>query len=86
MIGLGLKFPDDENRELDLEKSIEFAERHFGAILDKVVKHKQEEAVKEFVKKIKEKRKWDIDIPDYVLIADIDNLVAEMTERMGVTE
>lgn len=56
MIGLGLKFPNDENRELDLQKSIEFAERHFGAVLDKVVKHKQEEAVKEFTEKIIRKK------------------------------
>lgn len=70
MIGLGLKFPDDENRELDLEKSIEFAERHFGAVLDKVVKHKQEEAVKEFAEKIIRRKAevteyWKNDVKQY---------------------
>ncbi|MBQ5601818.1 MAG: hypothetical protein IIU77_03225 [Clostridia bacterium] len=70
MIGLGLKFPNDENRELDLQKSIEFAERHLGAVLDKVVKHKQEEAVKEFTEKIIRKKSeiieyWKNDVKQY---------------------
>ena len=36
------------------------------------------EAVKEFAERLKEKKQWDVDIPDYVYVEDIDNLVKEM--------
>ena len=38
------------------------------------------EAIKEFAERLKEKKYGDFDIPDYVLVADIDNLVKQMTE------
>ena len=39
------------------------------------------EAIKEFWEKVKTKKQWDVDVPDYVFISDGDNLVKEMTEQ-----
>lgn len=94
MTGLGLKFPNDENRELDLQKSIEFVERHLGAVLDKVVKHKQEEAVKEFTEKIIRKKSeiieyWKNDVKQYRAMKgysdiehDVDNFLRGYNEAV----
>lgn len=39
------------------------------------IKHK---GIKEFWNKLKQKKQWDVDISDYVLVDDGDNLVKEM--------
>lgn len=36
------------------------------------------QGIKDFVEKLKQKRQWDVNIPDYVFIADINYLVNEM--------
>jgi FtsZ-binding cell division protein ZapB len=46
--------------------------------LDKLNETVKAEAIKEFAERLKEKKQWDVDIPDYVYVEDIDNLVKEM--------
>lgn len=40
-----------------------------------------EAGVKEFAERLKGKRHWDVDIPDYVFVKDIDEIKKEMTEE-----
>lgn len=41
------------------------------------------EIIKEFWEKAKEKQKWDVDIPNYVIVADGDNLLKEMEQSVN---
>ena len=36
--------------------------------------------IKEFWHKLKQKKKWDIDMPDHIYVSDGDNLLKELTE------
>ncbi len=36
------------------------------------------EAYKEFAEKLKCMKKWNVDLPDFVFVSDIDNLLKEM--------
>lgn len=48
---------------------------------DYKLKRAKTEAIKEFWEKLKERRQWDVDIPEYVFTASGDNLVKEMAEK-----
>lgn len=63
-----------KNAEIErLEK-----ENHSFADIGKLYSEIKSEAIKEFWDKLKEKRLWDVDIPDYVFVYDGDDLVKEM--------
>ena len=52
----------------------------YGTAVDKdrFLRQAKSEAIKEFAERLKLNGYWDIDLPDYVFVDDIDNLVKEM--------
>ena len=61
-------FAEDQREEIRKEVSI----------LQADVKKLKSEARKEFWHKLKQKKKWDIDMPDHIYVSDGDNLLKEM--------
>ena len=47
--------------------------------LDRPLVEIKHEAYREFADKVKERKQWDVDIPDYVFVSDIDNTLDELT-------
>lgn len=54
----------------------DIAEAYFNGIKD---------GCRVFAEKIKKLKQWDVDIPDYVLVDDIDNVLEEI-EKGGETD
>lgn len=72
---------EEERREHELNMD---ALKEIKSLLPNAIYRAKSEAIKEFAEKLKEKRYWCIvgDIEEYgVSVADIDNLVKEMTEE-----
>ncbi len=72
-----------DNRILEIEAQkaeIERLTRENQSFADigKFYSEIKSEAIKEFWEKVKTKKQWDVDVPDYVFISDGDTLVKEM--------
>lgn len=69
-----------QKSEIDGLKNIYKSPNYLGRLYNKI----KSEAIKEFWEKAKEKQKWDVDIPNYVLVADGDNLLKEMEQSVNM--
>ncbi len=70
---------------LNMSRNVSLARRNQNLRKDELLikiaaelKTAKSKAIKEFWNKLKRKQKWDVDLPNYILVADGDNLVKEM--------